>query len=681
MSLKKTLPLSIFFVSSLILYYTSYPSIGWWDSSEYIVLSDNLTIPVPGGSILYIILGRIFITLFFFLPTAKAVILVSIFSVSAGSVFLYYSISDLIQKYFPDSDELLKYFSSFSTALSIPFLYSIWQQAHVTRVYSLGLFFTGLLVFLTIRILCTSDVRKIKYFLLLLFALTIDFSAHRLNTPFWPIVFLLLLIPMRKHLFNIRFIAASILMIIIAFSIHLYIPIRSIHDPLLNMGVVTDFSSFISWLRMDRYSNESNFAMIFDRKAPFWDYQINFMYIRYFLWNFWEKGSTMLPGVLLLAGFTGFLYQFKNKLKFWIFPFSIFFIFSFVLIVYLNIYENFHLMERELDRLYLPSFMIFTLYIGLGLFVISRLLVNFAEKIKPGKQKYYTPIFVLSLILLPGNTIVSNWKSCNMNRFTFAEDFAYNILESCEENAVLFVNGDNDTLPLWYLQFVENIRTDVCVINLSLLNIKDQLEQFTRKPFLLELENELLEKDRITPLRLHEPLKVAIPVISDLYSGDSLKFECGERQFGESRGLIPQDIVLLSFLRNNAFKRPVHFSLTVPSVSRLVNEEMLTLSGVTFKLTPNQLEPDYNFIEDLLINKFRFRSFNDHEILLSGPTATLFSNFAYLYLHVINYYFENGNIDKAKELLTVFENKLPAWRFSDRIRERIEIVKDKLNNS
>jgi len=229
-------------------------------------------------------------------------------------------------------------------------------------------------------------------------------------------------------------------------------------------------------------------------------YQVGFMYLRYFMWNFagrqndmqgngeltkgnWISGINVidqarlgpqdnLPDYLknsksrnryfllpLLLGIAGLIFQYKKQNKdFWVVT-LLFILTGFAILVYLNQYP---LQPRERDYAYAGSFYAFTIWIGLGvLWLIQLISKNFKSVAAAGG------VTILSIALVPGIMAAENWDDHDRSgRFT-ARDFAFNYLNSCENNAVLFTNGDNDTFPLWYIQEVEGIRTDVRVINLS----------------------------------------------------------------------------------------------------------------------------------------------------------------------------------------------------------------------
>ena len=259
----------------------------------------------------------------------------------------------------------------------------------------------------------------------------------------------------------------------------------------------------------------------FGRKVPnvtlnddlkfFVKYQINWSYLRYFMWNFagrqndvmnmdgnsifgnWESGLSFnkykdAPKYLkenkaknhyyflpLLIGLLGLFFHFKSK-KTDAISVLLFFLFTgLFIIVYLNVppYQ-----PRERDYAYVGSFYAFAIWIGIGVLGLYDLLKN---KIN-GKQAALAST-TICLIAAPVLMAVQNWDDHNRSGRTIALDVGKNYLGSCEKNGILFTNGDNDTYPLWYCQEVEGIRTDVKNVNMSLLGMNYYIEQTKRKTY------------------------------------------------------------------------------------------------------------------------------------------------------------------------------------------------------
>jgi hypothetical protein len=271
-----------------------------------------------------------------------------------------------------------------------------------------------------------------------------------------------------------------------------------------------------------------NGEVSFDRNNPikiptfgqnmtfFIKYQVGFMYMRYFMWNFAGRQNDMqgsgeltkgnwisgigfidearlgpqdnLPDYLeknkgrnryfllpLLLGIAGMYFQYKKQNKdFWVVT-LLFVLTGFAILVYLNQYP---LQPRERDYAYAGSFYAFTIWIGLGvLWLIQLISKNYKSVAVAGG------VTVLTTVLVPGIMASENWDDHDRSgRFT-ARDFAYNYLNTCENNAVLFTNGDNDTFPLWYIQEVEGVRTDVRVINLSYFTADWYIDQMKFKSY------------------------------------------------------------------------------------------------------------------------------------------------------------------------------------------------------
>lgn len=271
-----------------------------------------------------------------------------------------------------------------------------------------------------------------------------------------------------------------------------------------------------------------NGEVSFDRNSPlkmptfgqnlkfFIRYQVGFMYMRYFMWNFagrqndlqgngeltkgnWisgigfidearlgpqdnvpdymknNKGRNKYFLLPLLLGIAGLIFQYQKQNKdFWVVT-LLFVLTGFAILVYLNQYP---LQPRERDYAYAGSFYAFTIWIGLGvLWLIQLISKNYKSAVAA------TGVSVLCLVLVPGIMAAENWDDHDRSGRYTARDFAYNYLNSCEENAVLFTNGDNDTFPLWYIQEVENVRTDIRVINLSYFTADWYISQMAQQVY------------------------------------------------------------------------------------------------------------------------------------------------------------------------------------------------------
>ena len=252
----------------------------------------------------------------------------------------------------------------------------------------------------------------------------------------------------------------------------------------------------------------------------FFRYQVNFMYWRYFMWNFsgrqndlqgngeitngnWITGIKFLDGLRLgpqddlpdsivknkgynrfymlplLLGILGVFFQIYSGKKgvqgFWV-TFLLFFMMGLAIVVYLNQkpYE-----PRERDYAYAGSFYAFAIWIGLGVAGFIRILTKYT-KIPAVPAAIAGSILCL---LIPVQMVSQTWNDHDRSKRFVCRDFGYNYLMTCEPNAIIFTMGDNDTFPLWYGQEVEGYRTDVRVCNLSYLQTDWYIDQMKRQAY------------------------------------------------------------------------------------------------------------------------------------------------------------------------------------------------------
>lgn len=252
----------------------------------------------------------------------------------------------------------------------------------------------------------------------------------------------------------------------------------------------------------------------------FFSYQLNFMYWRYFMWNFsgrqndlqgygdllkgnWITGIPVIDTLLigpqtdmpaemadnkgrnvyfllpLLLGIAGLLYQVsagKRGVRSFRVLFFLFFMTGLAIVLYLN---QVPVQPRERDYAYVGSFYAFSIWIGFGVASVGAALERYVRLNPIAAGAVATAL----CLLVPVWMGMQNWDDHNRSGRTACRDFGANYLESCEPNAIIFTYGDNDTFPLWYAQEVEGIRTDVRVCNVSYLQTDWYIDQMKKQAY------------------------------------------------------------------------------------------------------------------------------------------------------------------------------------------------------
>ncbi len=245
----------------------------------------------------------------------------------------------------------------------------------------------------------------------------------------------------------------------------------------------------------------------------FLNYQLGYMYFRYFMWNFagrqndiqgqggfrygnWVSGFSildelrtgpkkMLPAFLkkdpsenvyfflpLLLGLWGFFYQYRQgsagRRGFWI-VFLLFMMTGIAIVIYLN---QTPVQPRERDYSYTGLFYAFSIWIGLGVLALFSAFKNILSE-----KSAAISALTISLLTVPGILLAQNYRDHDRSGRYMVSDYTRNYLESCPKDAILFTYSDNDTFPLWYMQEVEGVRPDVRVINIGLLGMDWYISQ------------------------------------------------------------------------------------------------------------------------------------------------------------------------------------------------------------
>jgi hypothetical protein len=279
---------------------------------------------------------------------------------------------------------------------------------------------------------------------------------------------------------------------------YVYDPARMTILPRAYSSSENHVEQYRSWMNL-KPNELPNFA---DNMMFMFRYQIGYMYMRYFMWNFagresdiqgasWlmpldtfknipqqlaaNKGRNnyfMLP---LLLGLIGMFFNYRKDQKVFGVLLMLFILTGVALVVYLN---SPPVEPRERDYIYVGSYYAFAIWIAMGVIAIGQYLMNFI------KNHASAAIAATALgLIIPIIMATENWNDHDRSDRYFSVDSAKNFLASCAPNAILFTGGDNDTFPLWYAQEVEGFRTDVRVIVLSYFNTDWYIDQMTRRAY------------------------------------------------------------------------------------------------------------------------------------------------------------------------------------------------------
>lgn len=450
----------------------------------------------------------------------------------------------------------------------------------------------------------------------------------------------------------------------------------------------------------------------------FFTYQIGHMYLRYFLWNFvgrqndiqghggplegnWYSGIPFLDQNRLgdlsaepthfsnnagrnayyflpfLLGLIGLLFQLNKSYRDMLVVSLLFFMTGFAIVIYLN---QTPYQPRERDYAYAASFYAFAMWIGMGVLAIFSLLRRYIK----GITAAIIPT-LLCLVLVPGIMAKENWNDHDRSDRYTARDFARNYLNSCAPNAILFTNGDNDTFPLWYVQEVEGYRTDVRVVNLSLLNTDWYADQMKRRAYesapvpismthdqyrqgqrdvvyLLEQENvkgfvnvkELFDLIRKSPERLQFnspqvglvnffPTKqFYVPVDSSKVVNNGTVPKRWANEVVDSMNwkldrfaIQKNSLFLMDILASFNWDRPIYFAITTGDEAYIGLQDYFVLEGLAYRLVPIKATShdgqtgrvDTEIMYDNMMNKFVWGNMNGPGVYLDETNRRMCMNF------------------------------------------------------
>jgi hypothetical protein len=498
---------------------------------------------------------------------------------------------------------------------------------------------------------------------------------------------------------TISLITLSILLIMIGYSTYATIYIRSNLDPKIDENNPETIEKFISYLNREQYGDHS----ITDRakvwkESPngkkynssgefFWKYQIDKMYLRYFLWQFVgmdknerDWSASQLFAIPFLLGLLGIYWHFKNDKKHALAVLALFFMTGLAIVLYLNQPDP---QPRERDYSYVGSFYAFSIWIGLGYAGLMELIRGNKKKKKDDlvEQSNTLPVivFIVLFIVSPILLLAKNFDTHNRSGRFIAWDYSYNMLQTCEPNAILITNGDNDTFPLWYLQEVDSIRRDVRIVNLSLLNTGWYIQQLRdlEPKVPIGISDTELAKLGLVPWKKRQ-VTLAIPKSAGenfaseyqkkfqdmpITAPEKITFEV-EPTLNTPYGSVlrVQDYMILRILNNNKWRKPVYFAVTVAKSNMLGElQEYLRMDGLALKLVPYKnwkISPEN--LERNLTEVYQYRGLQDPSVYYDKNILGLLQNYRTAYLQVSEFYARSKDMAKVNSLMGDMEKNVPS---------------------
>jgi len=331
-----------------------------------------------------------------------------------------------------------------------------------------------------------------------------------------------------------------------------------------------------------------------------------------------------------------------------------------------------HLEVRERDYFYSPAFIFMSLLYGLG---IGFLLLSIQQK----KMSLLKPSGIAITVLCGAIPLFANYKEHSRANLWVPWDYAYNLLMSCEPNAIVFTNGDNDTFPLWFAQEVAGIRKDVRVVNLSLGNTDWYIKQMLDNPPILKLSYDKAGIDREFTLsetnydmqsqgvahwidkaeknipvltRDIEILKIRLENAASAADSAKINADLDKRklwlqtytalkEWGEPRknGLMQTQYKLVVDLTMNNLDRPIHLSTTVSLSNAVGLDKYMVQKGMIWDLIKGTLTPtkdsmDVNRTAYLIDSVFKYRGLGDSTAYIDGETKQLLSGYNSMYIRL-----------------------------------------------
>ncbi len=706
---------------------TAAPTLSYWDCGEFIACSNILGIPHPPGTPLFVLIGRIFSILPLSSDLAVRINYISAFSSALAAGIALLVLVRLIRGALSVNDQPMEPWQTvvaicggISGSLFLAFSETHWNNAVEAEVYGASMFLILFLTWLTLRwIDSRHKPRGNRYLIAIGYLALLSLGIHMTVFLAMPVVFLLIVMVDEGLRRDWRFWVTGLVMFMVAvdltwflvaasawavitvlmalspraragwslvaaimvagwlgYTSQLFIPIRSHQNPHIDENNPETFDSFRSFLERKQYGQTGMVERAFTRRGT-WTNQLgdhaHMGFYRSFRKQYGFDGWPMVP--VMLVGYWGVWWLIRRRPPWGMYVLLLFLTGSVGLVWYMNFADgtqyyrlapDAYMEVRDRDYFFTPAFIVFGMMMGLGLAGLAELAM------KQWKRQAIPIAIGIVAALLPLHTLRANWRGADRSGNYTPYDYAYDLLQSCGPNAILFTGGDNDTFPLWCIQDVYGVRRDVSIVNLSLAQTDWYIYQmkhswglpvtFTDDQILWAVLDRSLGPDMFRPKEPYrDPVTGSRHYLFTTRDGEDV--------------VSPAQLIVEHIIINNKWERPVYFSGSPADKSRLGLERHCRMIGNAFEVIREDAnyEFDYDRTAALMDSVFQYRSYNSPKVGLDDNAIGLAMAFPEKMLGLADHYRRQNDTLKWEHWNRKAVETFPFyWRCYDQMAEMMK---------
>ncbi|HET7152542.1 MAG TPA: DUF2723 domain-containing protein, partial [Candidatus Kapabacteria bacterium] len=678
----------IFLISLTQFSITAQAGVAFWESGVFAAAAGALQVSHPFGSPLYLLVGRVFhVILYTFFSGYQAwhITMVSVVASALTVMLLYLVLVNIIRIWRENietkTDTVITYGAAAIGALSLSFSDAFWHNATESTPYASALLCSAIALWLITQWYHRADEPgSMRYILLTAYVIGLSAGVHPLALlvifPVAAIIYFRARSITIKKLFTLS--AASALYFIIGASVCITILLRSDSQPSINNSPVKGsidlrsslpsniapvsqhllsdkghaFFRYLCWQYIGRAGDVENalagftMAVIPDAAKDTKQWWYGSSYDAIFPVRFW--------GIPFLVGLFGIFWHFKKDWRT-----GLALLIGFVALgLGADFFRSTQMQSRETDYLYTEGFFIYSLWVGIGAYGILELIEEKLQERATMQVSSLAGAFVLLAVAIDLNTGYGNWEMHDRSNDYLPWDYAYNTLQSCGKDAILFTSGENDTYPLWYLQNAENIRRDVRIINLPMQNKFEKQENDSTGSRLKQGEAQIVTLPVPHDTMAHytdDPTLLLHPSIRFTYAPDMTADLNGKPgQYFSEKEQVVFDIVKTN--AGDGWKRPICWANTCSPDEYAGLGDYVRSSGLVATLVPVASRPrngmdavDRRAVEQNLMheperiyefphNGFLFRNLNDPHIYRDETHRQILSLYRQAFLTLAMHY-------------------------------------------